>query len=177
MHLKFVVPWLLLSWLVSACGDECDPERHEGKCVGGKALVCDDGKWVEVLDGPCFPAPPDRSDAGGVEASCYSPTQHVERAHEDGALGCSCEETKANRAGYCVDGVALICDEATWHDVADGPCWPPGLLLPGKCEELGGEVLAVPPRDVPLDSSCPDGRRILGAFTTDDGEAPCCQLP
>jgi len=225
---------LLCLFATAGCSDDesetCDPQRDPGTCVDGKARICDDGRWVEVEDGPCLPEAPD------FAAECYSPTQNTDRAYDDGALGCACDpasdedvcvdgaallcskdrvwqavedgpcfegastqecfsptenvqlaqldggsakgcsciDTPANAAGFCVGGAGILCSEGFWVSVQDGPCWPPGLISPEMCEEKEGEVLAVPAADVSLEDACPDGRKILGAVTTDDGEAPCC---
>jgi hypothetical protein len=58
--------------------------------------------------------------------ACYSPTQNLDTAYDDGSEGCECEE---GAAGQCVpdsDGrnVALVCEGGRWSAVEDGPCAP-----------------------------------------------------
>ena len=55
---------------------------------------------------------------------CYSPTQNVDRAYHQGAVGCACAP---GTAGACVPDssgrlVALICEAGRWQAVEDGPC-------------------------------------------------------
>ncbi len=59
---------------------------------------------------------------------CYSPTQNLDWAYDDGAEGCACDE---GSAGQCVAdsqgrNVALVCEDGRWLAVEDGPCSPPG---------------------------------------------------
>jgi hypothetical protein len=49
---------------------------------------------------------------------CFSPTQNLEHAYDDGAKGCACKD----EPDQCVDGVALLCDGGAWQAVEDGPC-------------------------------------------------------
>ena len=56
--------------------------------------------------------------------SCYSPTQNLDTAYDEGAVGCACEE---GSAGQCVPdsggrNVALVCEGGHWKAVQDGPC-------------------------------------------------------
>jgi len=58
---------------------------------------------------------------------CFSPTQNLDHAYEEGARGCPC--TPGSDAGVCLADstlrlVALVCDEVTrtWEAVEDGPC-------------------------------------------------------
>lgn len=65
----------------------------------------------------------DASDTGGtsggnIPSDCYSPAQPA-AAYDEGAIGCECEDP-AKQA--CVQGVALVCSEARWDAVEDGPC-------------------------------------------------------
>lgn len=55
------------------------------------------------------------------DEECYSPEQNLDKAYEEGAVGCPCT---ANEADVCVDGVALVCDDDHWLAVEDGPCLP-----------------------------------------------------
>ncbi len=68
---------------------------------------------------------------GGTDAEgdCYSPTQNLTRAYEDGAVGCAC--TEGEDEGVCVSEapgsnrkVALVCSQGRWQAVEDGPCAP-----------------------------------------------------
>jgi hypothetical protein len=40
-----------------AVGCACDPEVDEDMCVAAVALICYDGRWRGVQDGPCLPPP------------------------------------------------------------------------------------------------------------------------
>jgi hypothetical protein len=102
-----------------ATGCPCSDE--EDMCVptedgGDVALVCDEGKWLAVEDGPCFPLP---------ENDCFSPTQNLDLAYDDGAVGCACQD----EASQCMPDsagsqVALVCESGQWQAVLDGPCEP-----------------------------------------------------
>ena len=59
--------------------------------------------------------------------TCYSPTQNLSSAYDEGAEGCSCDP--AEDASVCVPdpadrNVALICEAGHWEAVEDGPCMP-----------------------------------------------------
>jgi hypothetical protein len=54
--------------------------------------------------------------------SCYSPTQNAEKAYDQGAVGCSCDD--AVDQDVCVSGAALVCENGRWQAVIDGPCLP-----------------------------------------------------
>jgi hypothetical protein len=106
-------------------GCACDAERDQDVCVGRVALVCEDGRWSAVEDGPCEPTAPGADagiDAGGG-VSCFSPTSNVAHAYDDGAQGCACDPIKDK--DVCVNkSIALVCSEGTWTAVEDGPCEP-----------------------------------------------------
>ncbi len=83
------------------------------------ALICIDGYWEAVEDGPCM----SRSGLG-----CYSPIQNLDIAYEEGASGCPCEDQEGLCATSLVEGerghdVALLCIDGFWEAVEDGPCW------------------------------------------------------
>ncbi|HEX6244676.1 MAG TPA: hypothetical protein VFZ61_27345 [Polyangiales bacterium] len=114
---------------------------------------------------------------------CYSPTQNVDLAEAhlfEGvpARGCPCEETKANMLGYCVEGVALVCDADRWQVMVDGPCFPPQLISELICDAKGGEQLPAPegfPRhDDRDDEACRDDRELMGVVMYEDRQALCC---
>lgn len=94
-----------------ACKDEEDVcVLHEGAY---RAFFCEEGHWVSGFDGPC----------GVDQKRCYSPKQHLERAYEEGAIGCACA---AGSESVCVEGVGLVCSDGRWQAVEDGPCAPQG---------------------------------------------------
>jgi hypothetical protein len=68
-----------------------------------------------------------REHAGGTESmTCYSPSQNVDHAYDDAAVGCDCGPRTASvcRADSTGRLVALICQESGhWQSANDGPCW------------------------------------------------------
>ncbi len=80
-------------------------------------FACDGMKSNEPAS-PSAPAP---------APVCYSPTQNLELAYTENAIGCSCpdrtEGVCKTRAETGLDHyVALICFEGKWTAVMDGPC-------------------------------------------------------
>jgi hypothetical protein len=70
-----------------------------------------------------------RERVAGVEsATCYSPTQNLDRAYDAAAVGCDCV---LGEAGVCRKDstgrfVGLLCvDSGRWQAVHDGPCGKP----------------------------------------------------
>ncbi len=59
---------------------------------------------------------------GTTSGECFSPTQNLSTAYQDGSKGCACDPT--TMADACVQGVALICESNHWIAVEDGPCMP-----------------------------------------------------
>ena len=62
-----------------------------------------------------------------ASTNCYSPSQNLEMAYEDGAQGCACDVQ--NDQDVCIKDksgreVALICENGKWIAVEDGPCMP-----------------------------------------------------
>jgi hypothetical protein len=56
-----------------AVGCACDSKTDKDACVQGVSLICEQGHWLAVTDGPCFPPPPGPdsgtpSDAGDTDA-------------------------------------------------------------------------------------------------------------
>ena len=68
------------------------------------------------------PAEDDAGGEAGPDDTCFSPTQNVDKAYDEDAVGCPCDEEVAE--DVCVDGAALTCEEGAWTAVVDGPCWP-----------------------------------------------------
>lgn len=64
------------------------------------------------------------SSTGGNTEDCYSPTQNLDIAYDDGAVGCTC--TDGAEAQCLPDStgrkVALVCENGRWQAVNDGPC-------------------------------------------------------
>jgi len=63
----------------------------------------------------------------GDNGVCYSPTQNLETAYDEGAIGCPC--TEATDKSVCVSDntnrwVALFCMNGKWVSGVDGPCHP-----------------------------------------------------
>jgi hypothetical protein len=59
-----------------------------------------------------------------MDGTCYSPTQNLDTAYDEGSEGCECDD---GAAGQCVadsEGrkVALVCDGGQWSAVEDGAC-------------------------------------------------------
>jgi hypothetical protein len=70
--------------------------------------------WVVAVFGACSHDETDTHD-------CYSPTQNLNHAYDDGTVGCACG---AEDRDQCITGVALVCENARWQAVIDGPCAP-----------------------------------------------------
>lgn len=75
--------------------------------------------------------------AGCDDDDCYSPTQNLDRAYEEGSHGCGCA---AGSAPVCVRDsskkmVGLVCEGGRWVAVEDGPCMP---AFPGV--DAGGDA-------------------------------------
>jgi hypothetical protein len=61
-----------------------------------------------------------------AETACYSPTQNLDSAYDEGSVGCECDD---GSAGQCIAdsegrNVALVCNGGQWTAVEDGPCEP-----------------------------------------------------
>ena len=58
--------------------------------------------------------------------TCYSPTQNLNTAYDNGATGCACGDTDEDQCVTDSTGihVALICSGDRWLAVEDGPCMP-----------------------------------------------------
>lgn len=60
--------------------------------------------------------------------NCYSPDRNLDRAYEEGAVGCSCDESEPDVCAQDdtdpdrVRDVALTCEEGAWVAVQDGAC-------------------------------------------------------
>ncbi len=56
---------------------------------------------------------------------CFSPSQNLDRAYDDGAVGCSCgggdDVCARDSEGR---SVALVCESGNWIAAEDGPCTP-----------------------------------------------------
>jgi hypothetical protein len=92
---------------------------------------------------PCLPLPPHaeplafcaadghcavrrrETSQGAASATCYSPTQNLERAYDTAAIGCDCVPLSRPLCRKDSSGrnVALQCDEH-WQAVEAGPCAP-----------------------------------------------------
>jgi hypothetical protein len=147
-----------------AVGCSCNPATDRDVCLQGVALICRDGRWHAVEDGPCMPqfpgdAGPDQSSAGpdwpldvslggdvsddaADVGSCYGPTTDLSTVYQPGAVGCACDH--AVEPDVCVRGVGLMCLGGRWTAVIDGPCMP----LPPR-DAANQQADAV---DAPIDS-------------------------
>ena len=99
-------------------------------------------------------------DAGGDDA-CFSPTQNLDTAYDDGARGCRCNDGDGD---LCIDGVALVCDGARWGAVEDGPCEPRATCEGGEIVDSSDECLV----DDAFCHALDDGRYCTGP------QAPMC---
>ena len=64
-------------------------------------------------------------DDDNSNSDCFSPTQNLINAYDEGFVGCDCDSE--NDIDICVQdsngrNVALICSENKWAAVEDGPC-------------------------------------------------------
>jgi hypothetical protein len=88
------------------CG--CDGKTYDNSCFANAA-----GTGI-LSAGACKPIVVDE------DPSCFSPTQNVAHAYDDGAYGCTCDPEKD--VDVCLEGAALVCDVDVWLAVQDGPC-------------------------------------------------------
>jgi hypothetical protein len=87
--------------------------------------------------------------SGGTSSpsDCFSPTQNIDTAYDQGSVGCACEEGALDRCVLASTGgeVALSCSEGRWWAGVDGACQPGffdylycGLPKdPGVCANIG----------------------------------------
>jgi hypothetical protein len=151
--------------LVIGCGDDTDDPQP----------TIDGGVPDASLDAARDAAP----DGSRLDASvaCVSPLAvPAGSSRVWSAEGCDCVETAANnsRAGYCLDGVALLCRGTEWQAVADGPCFPIRNPSPaGSCANMKGTEVDA--------GSCPSGFETrapyTGAWDGGVGEVATCCFP
>lgn len=118
---------------------------------------------VVDADGGAHPAEPDVIepvvDAGGGDpdagpSDCYSPAAHLELAYEADAIGCACGPSDEDA---CIEGVGLVCTDAHWRAVQDGPC--------AREPECDGDIVESSANCLQDDAYCrelPDGRYCTG---------------
>jgi hypothetical protein len=156
----------LLGLLAAACGsDHADAPLDAGQ-PPDRAL--EGGPPDAGFDGSA----PDAGD-GGLQG-CISPFENIGLTHS-GAPGCSCEDSEAHFAGYCVEGTFFFCDGGKWFSGADGTCAPAEPLTMEACEQRGGAGYPAEP-DVGLNASCPAPLAYIGRIGDDTTTVgPCCK--
>jgi hypothetical protein len=89
-----------------AVGCPCSSEDR-GQCVSGVALVCSEGRWESVVDGPCFPGPGERCGEGFCSQYGY-----CDELAPDGPTclskrqpGETCSDTTECQTGECTEGI------------------------------------------------------------------------
>lgn len=118
------------------------------------------------------------ADGDGGNDACFSPTQNLDTAYEQGAFGCRCTDRDPDQ---CIQGVALICDGTHWTAVEDGPCepGPPQSMQVSysskECEGIGGTVVSDPGDGSLFRNGCPDGKATLGSI--DNSKEPESGIP
>jgi len=120
------------AYQVDAVGCACDPAVDKDVCAhdgsaGAVALLCRDAQWQAVYDGPCMPPSPDAGHPVDTAATCYAPTTNLSSVYQVGAVGCACDPAVDNDVCVRDDSageVALVCRDAQWLAVIDGPCMP-----------------------------------------------------
>jgi hypothetical protein len=111
---------------------------------------------------------------GGGDDDCFSPSQNLDIAYDDGAVGCACD---ASDGDLCIDRVALVCDGPRWQAVEDGPCEPRASCEDGEIVDSSADCL----QDDAFCYALEDGRYCTGpatpmcpgGSTPIDGEADC----
>jgi len=78
------------------CACEATPQNQAGYCFGDTGLECWDGRWVAVLDGPCFPP------------GYLSPAMCEERGGEQLPPLPDRPDLDYRREGVCPDGRELL---------------------------------------------------------------------
>lgn len=145
---------------------------HGGSSGSGGSAVGSGGRSAGSGGSGVDAGAPD-NDAG---SSCFSPTQNLDTAYRQGAVGCACKDGDASQ---CIQGVALICDGTHWTAVEDGPCAPgPGPTRVSysskECEAIGGLVVGDPGDGSLLRNGCA-GSETLGII--DNSKEPGSGIP
>jgi hypothetical protein len=135
------------------CACEDTATNRAGHCVDGAALMCMQGKWQSVVDGPCEPRLPITSEA------CI-------------ASGGEPHLPDASRAHACPAPLAKV-GELTDGEEEIGACCKPIPLGPTECVAIGGEALPDAGNENPFAARCPDGRQLLGTINGQD-DGICC---
>ena len=91
---------LSLAYQPGAVGCVCDPAIDRDVCVQGKALVCANGHWAAVIDGPCMPVEPPRDAA---------PDQNLAMDSAADGMGTKCGDSTCQPGEFCVLGCVGIC--------------------------------------------------------------------
>lgn len=154
-----------------ACTEE-DPDQ----CVGPAALVCLEGHWLAVEDGPCAPEP-----------DC--PNGKIVATESECAQDTSC--TRLSDGRYCSGGMAPRCPAGATAVAADAECpadrscFEAGegircaqrYLSTQDCQAQGGAVVTDPGDGSVFYGGCPEGGVALGAVSGDWIEGALCCLP
>jgi hypothetical protein len=86
-------------------GCPCDPQLQRDTCIDGLALICEQGAWRRVMDGPCGEHVLDSP------AACSGPQRD--------AQACTC----SGEFCFIREGRAHACSAGRWLDVSVGECW------------------------------------------------------
>lgn len=173
-----------------AKGCACKTGADQEVCVKGVALICQNGHWQAVMDGPCMPSVPDSgirpdgplpaADGGNLDQAvadaperdgdvpaCYSPA-NLASAPGIGAKGCTCR-TGVDQP-VCANGVGLICENDHWLAVKDGPCMPGPVFdaWPETADSVWDRSVA--------DSGLPDGLETGASRDGQSVDAMCIRL-
>jgi hypothetical protein len=113
-------------------GCPCDPTAAQGVCIGGTALVCSNGKWAAVQDGPCWIEPPPKPPPTYTIASCAA------------AGGYALASTGSTQtASACPSGTSLGRIDPVSSGWLDGGLCCAGFSNPGKsCGARSGDTCA-----------------------------------
>lgn len=84
-----------------AVGCACEPDTP-GVCSEGVGLICEDGSWIAVIDGPCFPQPGERCGEGFCSQFGYC--KHNECVSKL-ATGAACSGSNECASGTCTEQI------------------------------------------------------------------------
>jgi hypothetical protein len=154
------------------CGDVGDV------CVPPAALICEQGTWLAVEDGPCEPGLIDQGCDGRIDSAveCVELFDTCQQLSTGTYCGIG-RRTSLCDAGEMVETQSdCVMDDAFCVELSNGKYCTGGAgsgpIDAAACEGRGGEVFS-DPGDGSLDE-CPDGRATLAQVSGCDEGCLCC---